>query len=181
MTEHVAGHETVKSLQMEPQLNARYGDYLATYLQSGFATKQIGNTYHVSASALEQLMTVLVLIFGAWIVMNPAPGGTAFTIGMLVAFQMFASRLSQPLLRMVGLWQQFQEASLAVQRLGDLMNVPVEKRGGRDDADGSENCIDSDHINGATATFRVHERRLLAGGGLAQHWGTSVRSPPAHL
>ncbi|HEX7891779.1 MAG TPA: peptidase domain-containing ABC transporter [Ramlibacter sp.] len=126
VTEHVAGHETVKSLQMEPQLDARYGDYLATYLQSGFATKQIGNTYHTAASALEQLMTVLVLMIGAWIVMNPAPGGAAFTIGMLVAFQMFASRLSQPLLRMVGLWQQFQEASLAVLRLGDLMNAPAE-------------------------------------------------------
>jgi subfamily B ATP-binding cassette protein HlyB/CyaB len=126
LTEHVAGHETVKSLQMEPQLNARYGDYLATYLQSGFATKQIGNTYHTAASALEQLMTVLVLMLGAWIVMNPAPGGPVFTIGMLVAFQMFASRLSQPLLRIVGLWQQFQETSLAVKRLGDLMNAPAE-------------------------------------------------------
>jgi subfamily B ATP-binding cassette protein HlyB/CyaB len=49
-----------------------------------------------------------------------------FTIGMLVAFQMFASRVSQPLLRMVGLWQQFQQASIAVQRLADVMNAPAE-------------------------------------------------------
>jgi subfamily B ATP-binding cassette protein HlyB/CyaB len=51
---------------------------------------------------------------------------TVFTIGMLVAFQMFASRLSQPMLRLVGLWQQFQQANIAVQRLGDLMNAPAE-------------------------------------------------------
>lgn len=126
VTEHVAGHETVKSLQMEPLLNARYGDYLATYLQSGFATKQIGNTYNTVASAMEQVMTVLVLMVGAWAVMNPTPGAAPFTIGMLVAFQMFAGRISQPMLRLVGLWQQFQEASLAVQRLGDLMNAPAE-------------------------------------------------------
>ncbi|MCM2312948.1 MAG: ATP-binding cassette domain-containing protein, partial [Steroidobacteraceae bacterium] len=49
-----------------------------------------------------------------------------FTIGMLVAFQMFASRLSQPLLRMVGLYQEFQQANLSVQRLGDVMNAPPE-------------------------------------------------------
>jgi subfamily B ATP-binding cassette protein HlyB/CyaB len=49
-----------------------------------------------------------------------------FTIGMLVAFQMFAGKLSQPMLRLVGLWQQFQQASLSVARLGDLMNAPVE-------------------------------------------------------
>ena len=41
-----------------------------------------------------------------------------FTIGMLVAFQMFAGRLTQPMLRLVGLWQQFQQASLAVQAAG---------------------------------------------------------------
>ena len=44
-----------------------------------------------------------------------------FTTGMLIAFQMFASRLSQPMLRLVGLWQQFQQANLSVQRLGDIM------------------------------------------------------------
>ena len=52
--------------------------------------------------------------------------GQAFTIGMLVAFQMFASRLSQPMLRLVGLWQQFQQANLSVQRMGDIMNAPTE-------------------------------------------------------
>ena len=126
LTEYVAGHETVKSLQMEPQLNTRYGGFLASYLQSGFATRQIGNTYNSAANALEQLMTVLVLMAGAWMVMNPVPGEAVFTIGMLVAFQMFAGRISQPMLRLVGLWQQFQQASLAVRRLGDLMNVPTE-------------------------------------------------------
>ncbi|MEO5672174.1 MAG: peptidase domain-containing ABC transporter, partial [Ramlibacter sp.] len=126
LTEHIAGHETVKSLQMEPMLNTRYGGYLASYLATGFATRQIGNTYNTLANALEQLMTVLVLIVGAWLVMNPAPGASVFTIGMLVAFQMFAGRISQPMLRLVGLWQQFQQASLAVQRLGDLMNAPPE-------------------------------------------------------
>jgi subfamily B ATP-binding cassette protein HlyB/CyaB len=45
---------------------------------------------------------------------------------MLVAFQMFASRLSQPMLRIVGLWQQFQQARLSVERLGDVMNAPPE-------------------------------------------------------
>ena len=48
------------------------------------------------------------------------------TIGMLVAFQMFAGRLSGPLLRMVGLWQEFQQADIAVKRLGDIMNAPAE-------------------------------------------------------
>ncbi|MES9899664.1 MAG: ATP-binding cassette domain-containing protein [Sedimenticola sp.] len=39
---------------------------------------------------------------------------------------MFAGRLSQPMMRLVGLWQQFQQASLSVKRLGDVMNAPTE-------------------------------------------------------
>ncbi len=122
VTEHIAGFETVKSLQMEPQLNKRYAGYLASYLESGFRTKQIGNTYNVFANTMDQVQTLLVLMVGAYTVMNEP----AFTIGMLVAFQLFAARLSQPVLRIVGLWSQFQQVSLAVQRLGDVMNAPFE-------------------------------------------------------
>lgn len=122
LTEYVAGMETVKSLQMEPQLGKKFGEYLAAYLAAGFNTKQISNTANALAGMLEQLMTLSVLCVGAWIVMN----GTDMTIGMLVAFQMFAGRLSGPLLRMVGLWQEFQNASIAVKRIGDVMNAPAE-------------------------------------------------------
>jgi subfamily B ATP-binding cassette protein HlyB/CyaB len=114
--------ETVKSLQLEPQLRDRYGEYLAEYLRSGFDVRQIANTYNVLANAIEQLLTLLILIGGAWLVMH----GDQFTIGMLVAFQMFASRVSQPMLRLVGLWQQFQQAQLSIDRLGDVMNAPAE-------------------------------------------------------
>jgi ATP-binding cassette, subfamily B, bacterial HlyB/CyaB len=122
LTEYVVGLETVKSLQLEPQLNSRYSGYLASYLQAGFATKQLANTYNTASNLLEQLMSLLILGIGAWTVMHDS----AFTIGMLVAFQMFSGRLSQPMLRLAGLWQQFQQASLSVARLGDLMNAPIE-------------------------------------------------------
>ncbi|KXS33858.1 MAG: ABC transporter related protein [Candidatus Gallionella acididurans] len=106
---------------VEPQLNARYSDYLAEYLRSGFSVRQIGNSCNTVANGLEQMMTLSILVIGAWTVMN----NTDFTIGMLVAFQMFASRLSQPMLRLVGLWQQFQQANLSVQRMGDIMNAAI--------------------------------------------------------
>jgi subfamily B ATP-binding cassette protein HlyB/CyaB len=122
LTEYVAGVETVKSLQLEPQLNNRYSGYLASYLAAGFATKQLANTYNTVSNLLEQIMTLLILAIGAYTVMH----STDFTIGMLVAFQMFSGRLSQPMLRLVGLWQQFQQASLSIARLGDLMNAPIE-------------------------------------------------------
>jgi subfamily B ATP-binding cassette protein HlyB/CyaB len=122
LTEYVAGMETVKSLQMEPRLEGRYDDMLASYLAAGFATRQLSNTYNVVANALEQAMTLAILCVGALLVMRH----DGFTIGMLVAFQMFASRLSQPMLRLASLWQESQQASIAVKRLGDIMDAPAE-------------------------------------------------------
>ena len=121
-TEYVAGVETVKSLQFEPVLERRYGEYLAAYLAAGFATRSLANTYNVVANALEQLMTLAILVAGALLVMR----NDGFSIGMLVAFQMFAARMAQPMLRIAGLWQEFQQASIALRRLGDIMNAPAE-------------------------------------------------------
>jgi subfamily B ATP-binding cassette protein HlyB/CyaB len=122
LTEYLAGVATVKSLQLEPDVNKRYGAYLAQYLSASFATRQVSNTYQVTAGGLEQLMTLSILIVGAWYVMQ----NVGMTVGMLVAFQMFASRMSQPVMRIVGLWQEFQQASVAVKRLGDILDMPQE-------------------------------------------------------
>ncbi|MCC7327417.1 MAG: peptidase domain-containing ABC transporter [Burkholderiales bacterium] len=123
VTEYIAGAETVKALQMEPQLERRYEEYLGTFLRANFSTRQLANSYNTLASGLEQLQGAAILCLGAWLVMRD-PG---FTIGMLVAFQMFTARVSQPMLKLVGLWQQFQQAAIAVRRLGDIMDVPTEQ------------------------------------------------------
>ncbi len=122
VTEYVAGVETVKSLQMEPMLEQKYGHLLSQYLAAGFATRQLSNNYNIIANTLEQIMTLSILVTGALLVMR----NEGFTIGMLIAFQMFAGRMSQPMLRLAGLWQEFQQADVAVKRLGDLMDAPAE-------------------------------------------------------
>jgi len=122
LTEYVSGMETVKALQMEPRLKARYDEYLADYLLAGFGTRQLSNSFNTLVHALEQTLTLSVLCAGALLVMR----NDGFTVGMLVAFQMFASRMSQPMLRLASLWQEFQQASIAVKRLGDIMDAPGE-------------------------------------------------------
>ena len=125
LTEHLAAIETVKSLQMEPSLAGRFDDGLRDYLTASCAARRLGNTYATLTGALEQLQGAAVLCAGALLAMR----GGDFTIGMLVAFQMFAGRLTAPLVRLAGLWQQFQMASVAVRRLADVMDVPCEPRG----------------------------------------------------
>ena len=153
VTEHVAAMETVKSLQMEPQVAARFGRNLADYLRASFATRQVSNAYGVLASSIEQTLGVAILGVGAWMVMSQ----DGFTIGMLVAFQMFCARLAQPALRLAGLWQESQQAAIAMQRLGDLMDAPAEVYSlnpERDREHGNENAgrIEIDNV-----TFRYRD------------------------
>jgi subfamily B ATP-binding cassette protein HlyB/CyaB len=155
VTEHVAAMETVKSLQMEPQVAARFGRNLADYLRASFATRQLSNAYGVLASGIEQTLAVAILGVGAWMVMTQE----GFTIGMLVAFQMFAGRVAQPALRLAGLWQESQQAAIAVQRLGDLMDAPAEAYSlnpgpGRENARGVAGRIEVDNV-----TFRYREEQ----------------------
>lgn len=125
-TEAIGTIETVKALELERPFARRYDDALANWLRAGFATRQLANGYQSTAQALEQALAAIILCGGAWLVMQ----GGDFSIGMLVAFQMFASRVSQPVLRLAGLWQQFQQAQIAVRRLADIVDVPVEPRSG---------------------------------------------------
>lgn len=122
LTEYVSGMETVKSLQLEPHLEKRYEELLADYLHAGFRARQLSNTTGTIANAIEQTQTLAILCAGALLVMQ----NEGFTIGMLVAFQMFAARMAQPMLRLASLWQEFQQADIAVRRLGDLMDAPAE-------------------------------------------------------
>ena len=48
------------------------------------------------------------------------------TVGELIAFNMIASQVVQPILRLSQLWQDFQQVQVSVARLGDILNAPPE-------------------------------------------------------
>ena len=52
------------------------------------------------------------------------------TVGELVAFNMLANQVSGPVLRLVQVWQDFHQVRLSVERLGDILNTPVEAQSG---------------------------------------------------
>ncbi len=47
-------------------------------------------------------------------------------MGQLIAFQMLSARVSGPVLRLVQLWQDFQQAGLSIRRLGDIFHATPE-------------------------------------------------------
>ncbi len=50
------------------------------------------------------------------------------TVGALIAFNMFAGQVTAPVLRFVQLWQDIQQVSVSIKRLGDILNMPTEQQ-----------------------------------------------------
>ncbi len=121
LVETVHGIQTVKAMAVEPALERRWDEQLAGYVRASFRAGQLGNIAGQAASFLNKLTTVAILWIGAYQVMNGA-----LSIGQLIAFNMLAGRVTGPLMRVVQLWQEFQQAGISVQRLGDILNAPPE-------------------------------------------------------
>ena len=121
LVETVTGIQTVKSLAIEGSMQRKWEDYLATYLKSAFQLNWLSNISQSLSSFLQRGMTLCVLFFGVQMVIQHE-----LTIGQLIAFQMFSNQLTNPILRLVNLWNEFQQTLLAVDRLGDILNHPAE-------------------------------------------------------
>ncbi len=121
LVESVSGAETVKAMAIEPQMQRRWEEQLAGYVSSSLKATNLGNVANQFAGFVNKISTVLILWIGARLVIEHQ-----LTVGQLVAFNMLAGRVSGPILRLVQLWQEFQQARISVERLGDILNTPTE-------------------------------------------------------
>ncbi len=123
LVESVTGVETVKSLALEGAMQKRWEDKLADYVSAGFKLSNFGFILGGMTTMLQKLMTISILYFGVLMVIEGS-----LSVGQLIAFQMFANQFSGPVLRLVNLWNEFQQTLLSVDRLGDILNKPTEQR-----------------------------------------------------
>ena len=121
LVESVTGIQTVKSLAIEGGMQRKWEDYLAKYINSSFKLSNMGNIAGALSGMLQKAMTISILYFGVKLVID-----NKLTIGQLIAFQMFSNQFSGPVLRLVNLWNEFQQCLLGVDRLGDILNNPIE-------------------------------------------------------
>ncbi|MBI3771619.1 MAG: type I secretion system permease/ATPase [Gammaproteobacteria bacterium] len=121
LVESVSGIQTIKAMAVEPQLQRKWEEQLAGYVNASFKTSTLGNLASQIASFINKLVIVATLWFGARLVIDGE-----LSVGQLVAFNMLAARVSGPILRLVQLWQDFQQAGVSVERLGDVLNAPRE-------------------------------------------------------
>jgi subfamily B ATP-binding cassette protein HlyB/CyaB len=121
LVEAVTGVQTVKAMALEPVFYRRWEEQLARYVTASFRTSHLSGVGGALGQIIQKLSTLSILWVGAYLVMEGR-----LTVGQLIAFQMLSGRVVSPILRVVQLWQDFQQVGLSVERLGDLINTKAE-------------------------------------------------------
>ena len=127
LVETVTGIQTVKATALEPAFCKRWDNQLAAYVSASFKTQNLATVAHEAVNLIGKLVNAATLWYGAHLVMNnDVVTGVGLTVGQFVAFNMFAQRVSQPIMRMAQLWTDFQQTGISVARLGDILNTRTE-------------------------------------------------------
>ncbi len=121
LVEAVSGIQTVKAMAVEPPLTRKWEEQLAGYVRASFRATNLITIASQVAMFFQKVTTVAVLWVGAYRVI-----GGELSIGQLIAFNMLSAQVTGPLLRLVNLWQEFQQVGISVQRLGDILNQQPE-------------------------------------------------------
>jgi len=121
LVEVLSGIQTVKAQNIELKSRWQWQERYARYISSGFKTVLTSSTASSFSGFLNQLSGLLLLWVGAHLVL-----ANQLTLGQLIAFRIIAGYVTSPLLRLIQLWQNFQETALSIERLSDVLDAPQE-------------------------------------------------------
>jgi len=125
LVETIHGMRTVKALAIEPSQRRIWDQRSAEAITMHFRVGQISIAGNSVTDFLGKMMPVTLIVVGAADVFD-----STLSVGALIAFQMLSGRVTQPLISLVGLVNEYQETALSVRMLGEVMNRAPEGRAG---------------------------------------------------
>ncbi|MBW4680153.1 MAG: peptidase domain-containing ABC transporter [Microcoleus vaginatus WJT46-NPBG5] len=152
LVEVLNGIQTVKAQNIELLARWQWQERYARYVSAGFQSVLTSSTAGSVSGFLQKLSGLLILWAGAHLVLN-----NELSLGQLIAFRIISGYVTSPLLRLVQLWQNFQETALSIERLSDILDAPLEA-----DAD-NRNNIPLPEIQGNVKYDGVSFRFAAAG------------------
>jgi subfamily B ATP-binding cassette protein HlyB/CyaB len=126
LVETISGIDTVKAMAVEPQWTRLWENQLAGYVSSSFRTATVSTVANSGVTLISKAVTVATMYFGALLVID-----NKLTVGQLIAFNMLAGQVAQPVMRLGQLWTDFQQTGISMQRLGDILNTRTEVSGNK--------------------------------------------------
>nr|WP_261789809.1 peptidase domain-containing ABC transporter [Synechococcus elongatus] len=121
LVEVLSGIQTVKAQNIELKARWQWQERYARYIASGFRNINTSTTASSLTGFFNQLSGLLVLWVGVYLVFD-----NQMSLGQLIAFRIISGYVTQPLLRLAQLWQNFQETGLSLERLADIVDTPQE-------------------------------------------------------
>jgi ATP-binding cassette, subfamily B, bacterial HlyB/CyaB len=121
LVEVLSGMQTIKAQHLELKSRWQWQERYARYISAGFKSVLTFSTASSISGFLNKFSGLLLLWVGAHLVL-----ANQLTLGELIAFRIIAGYVTSPLLRLIQIWQSFQETALSIQRLGDILDAPPE-------------------------------------------------------
>ena len=123
LMEALGGAETVKGMGIERPVRLKWETKYAKALEVQFRAQSFNIGVGLVGQLLNAATTISILWVGADLVLT-----RELTIGQLIAFNALMGSVLAPLMGLVGLWSLLNDASVAMERLGDVLDLPPEQR-----------------------------------------------------
>ena len=121
LVEALSGIQTVKTQNAETSSRLKWQNYYSKFIKSTYQKTITAVSLNQLTQSLQKISQLIVLWYGAIMVLNGE-----FTLGQLIAFRIISGYVTQPILRLSTIWQQYQEIKISFERLGDIVNTPKE-------------------------------------------------------
>ncbi len=119
--EIMSGIVTLKSTASEQELRWRWEERLVNLLNQRFRYQKLANNVNLTGGMIQTIASTALLWYGAMLVIQGQ-----LTIGQFVAFNMLIGNVLSPMLAVVGVWDEFQEVLIAIERLNDVFAATPE-------------------------------------------------------
>lgn len=123
LMETLSGAETVKAMGIERPMRMRWESRYAKALDVQYRAQRFDLLVGFTGQMLSAASSVVILWIGASLVLNGQ-----LTIGQLIAFTMLMGSAMAPVMGLIGLWDQLQETGVAMERLGDVLDLDPEQK-----------------------------------------------------
>jgi ATP-binding cassette, subfamily B, bacterial HlyB/CyaB len=124
LVETIHGMRTVKALAIEPTQRRAWDQLSAEAIAAHFRVAKTAVTGNAFTDVMGKLLPITIIVIGAQGVFDQT-----MSVGVLIAFQMLTSRVSGPLISMVGLINEYQQTAVSIKMLAGVMDRPSEGRG----------------------------------------------------
>lgn len=124
LVETISGIDTVKAMAVEPRWTHKWDQQLAGYVSAGLSVTNVSTIASGGVTLISKLVSATIMWIGAGLVID-----NEMTVGALIAFNMLSGQVSQPILRLAQLWNDFQQVGISMSRLGDILNTHPEVAG----------------------------------------------------